>query len=87
MSRFFHTALNIKLDYSVVIEDDGKVAYAYLLNKDEIVSDVWLYNQRQTPEQPEWTEKSRMPFLNPRNYAKPVFFTPLTDERDIRAFP
>ena len=29
---------------SVVLEDDGRVAYAYLLEKDTIVSDVWLYN-------------------------------------------
>jgi hypothetical protein len=28
----------------VVLEDDGEVAYAYLLEGENIVSDVWLYN-------------------------------------------
>ncbi|MEL6732644.1 MAG: hypothetical protein AAFP83_16055, partial [Bacteroidota bacterium] len=30
--------------YAVVIEDDQKVAYAYLLHQGKIVGDVWLYN-------------------------------------------
>ena len=40
--------------YSVVIEDDGRVAYAYLLHDDEIVGDVWLYNHGPAPAEPEW---------------------------------
>ena len=31
--------------YSAVFEDDGKVAYAYLLDDGRIVADVWLYNR------------------------------------------
>ena len=30
--------------YSLIIEDNGKVAYAYLLENGDIISEVWLYN-------------------------------------------
>lgn len=53
---------------SVVIEVDKKVAYAYLLDKDNLVGDVWLYNVSDAPTAPEWRDKSKMPFLNPKKY-------------------
>ena len=34
--------------YSAVFEDDGEVAYGYLLLDGEIISDVWLYNNDDT---------------------------------------
>jgi hypothetical protein len=36
-------------DRQVVLEDDGRVAYAYLLERDAIVADVWLYNIGEDP--------------------------------------
>jgi hypothetical protein len=30
------------LPFSVVVEDDGRVAYAYLMHGDAIIGDVWL---------------------------------------------
>lgn len=53
---------------SVVIEDDGRVAYAYLQQHGEIVADVWLYNVVATPDEVTWTDATPMPFLNPRRY-------------------
>lgn len=31
--------------WTVVVEDDDRVAYAYLLHEGRIVGDVWLYNR------------------------------------------
>lgn len=57
--------------YSVVFDDDGRVAYAYLLNSDgTIVADVWLYNRCETPSKPEWPHRENMPFANPEAYSK-----------------
>lgn len=57
--------------YSVIFDDDGRVAYAYLLNpKGELVADVWLYNRCKTPESPEWKNPDRMPFANSAAYSK-----------------
>jgi hypothetical protein len=54
---------------SVVVEDDGRVAYAYLLDADgHIVGDVWLYNRCAAPSEPEWSDRERAPFVNPAAY-------------------
>lgn len=54
--------------YAVIVEDDGKVAYSYLLDGGDIVSDVWLYNVAPPPESPEWDDPDNAPFANPREY-------------------
>ena len=54
--------------HSVVIEDNGRVAYAYLIRDRRVISDLWLYNQADTPEEPEWRDRTKMPFLNSRAY-------------------
>lgn len=70
--------------YSVIIEDDGRVCYVYLLLESSIVSDVWLYNQYEAPSEPPWTSRENMPFLNPREYAiDGSCFDPIRDEDDI----
>ena len=55
--------------YKLTFEDDGKVAYAYLKGNGSIVGDVWLYNRCLTPDSPEWGDRSRIPFANPREFA------------------
>ncbi len=45
---------------SVLLEDDGSVAYAYLLEGDMITGDVWLYNVGEAPETVNW--RDRCPF-------------------------
>jgi hypothetical protein len=57
--------------YSVVLEDDGRVAYAYLRNADgRIVGDVWLFNRIEAPATPEWTTPEKAPFANPADYVR-----------------
>lgn len=54
---------------SLVIDDDGRVAYAYLIAADgEITSDVWLYNRCAPPMEPEWKNQDNMPFANPVDF-------------------
>jgi hypothetical protein len=49
----------------LVIEDDGRVCYAYLASAEGITGDVWLYNRAPTPDEPEWSNRELAPFLNP----------------------
>ena len=57
--------------YSVVMEDDGRVAYAYLLDAEgKIVGDVWLFNRVDAPSEPEWTDPEMAPFANPADYVR-----------------
>jgi hypothetical protein len=55
----------------VVIEEDEKTCYAYLLEGEEIVGNVWLYNRREASVTPEWelpNAKQYIPFSNPRSH-------------------
>jgi hypothetical protein len=56
------------LPFSVVVEDDERVVYAYLEQYGKIVGDVWLYNCGAAPIQPEWKDRSKLPFANPSDY-------------------
>lgn len=56
-------------NFAVFFEDDGHVAYAYLLDgEDQIVGDVWLYNRGVAPKNPEWSDPDKSPFANPIAY-------------------
>jgi hypothetical protein len=54
--------------HTLEIEDDGRVAYAYLKDWDRIVGDVWLFNRCDAPDAEEWRDKSKLPFANCRGY-------------------
>lgn len=69
--------------YSVLVEDYGRVAYAYLCNDRHIVADVWLYNRDKSPDEPEWSDRSLAPFANPSAYALELDLNPIKDERDV----
>jgi hypothetical protein len=82
----FSTQIHCEFDhhYSVVIKDDGRVAYAYLYDGEDITGDVWLYNQQQAPVTSFWRTED-MPFLNPTEYlAKDAVIKPIADESEIR---
>jgi hypothetical protein len=82
----FTTQIPCEFDqhYSLKIEDDGRVAYAYLYEGEDIVGDVWLYNQQEAPEISFWLAED-MPFLNPKEYlAKDAAIKPIQQESDIR---
>lgn len=53
-----------------VFEDDGRVAYCYILENGEIKSDVWIYNRASAPIDPDIRRQdSDGPNLNPGKYA------------------
>jgi hypothetical protein len=56
---------------SLMLEDDGRVAYAYLLDGNAIVSHVWLYNVGEDPEHVDWQDRSALPHRNPAKYCSP----------------
>lgn len=71
-------------NYSVLIEDDGRVAYAYLLEYGDLIGDVWLYNQDDAPTDSNWANQSS-PYLNPAEYlSKEAPIAPIKSENEIR---
>ena len=56
-------------ELEVIVEDDDRVAYAYLVRDGRIIADVWLYNRLPAPWRPPWNEPGgEMPFLNSVEY-------------------
>jgi hypothetical protein len=72
------------LPFSLIVEDDDRVAYAYLLHNEEIVGDVWLYNGDPAPSDPQWGDPSGAPFLNPQEFVLPFGGPRLEDSRSVR---
>ncbi|QKJ31573.1 hypothetical protein HQ865_17990 [Mucilaginibacter mali] len=71
-------------NYSVLIEDDGRVAYAYLLEYGDVIGDVWLYNQDAAPGDSNWVNQ-QTPYLNPAEYLAPhANIAPVKKESEIR---
>jgi hypothetical protein len=56
-------------ELSAIFEDNGRVAYAYVLANGEIEGDVWLYNHGEAPVRPEWNDADMAPFKNPFEFA------------------
>ena len=52
----------------LIVEGDGRVAYAYLQRDGRIVADVWLCNYGPTPASVDGRNRDAMPFLNPERY-------------------
>lgn len=71
-------------DQTVVIEDDGRVAYAYILEGKRISGEVWLYNVGETPASVDWQDRDAMPFQNPGDYCTAERMPRLTDDADVR---
>lgn len=69
--------------YTVVIEDDGRVAYAYLMEGEDSIGDVWLYNQQEAPKDSNW-DNQQLPYLNPEEYLnKEVRISPIIDNSEV----
>jgi hypothetical protein len=65
--------------FHAIFEDDGRVAYAYLLNPaKKIVSDVWLYNVGPAPES-HAGERRGEPVRNLAKFASSDDFEPVVD--------
>lgn len=72
-------------NYTVMVEDDGRVAYAYLLEYGDIIGDVWLYNVDKAPLDDNWAMQPQMPFLNPAEYLAPdANITPIKKNSEVR---
>lgn len=70
--------------YSVIVEDNGRVAYAYLLDAAAaIVSDVWLYNHSIAPMSVDWSDVEDLPFRNPSEFASATVFQPLSEPSEF----
>lgn len=70
--------------YFVRITDDGRVAYAYLMQGEDEVGDVWLYNQAEAPKISFWNDEDK-PFLNPQEYlGKGANIKPISNADDVR---
>ena len=83
--RFFQQYFYPKAEsLSVVIEDNGIVAYAYFYEKGRIVGDVWLYNCLLAPESSQWPDPALLPFLNPARYLKESCrIEPISSKKDV----
>ena len=63
----FKTSTSDDPRYSAVFEDDGEVAYGYMMIDKNIVSDVWLYNTADTPTTSPWRDGAdELPFRTNR---------------------
>jgi len=85
MSQFL-TQISCEFDeaYSLLIEDDGRVAYAYLLEYGDVIGDVWLYNQASAPADSNWFDQ-QTPYLNPAEYlTKDAAIKHINNENEIR---
>jgi hypothetical protein len=57
---------------SLVIDDDGRVAYAYLRDPEcAIIGDVWLYNRAPAADA-DWADPAQVPLPNPPSFACPL---------------
>jgi hypothetical protein len=85
MAEFFEQFFYSETDkHSLIIDDDGMVSYAYLLEGEEIIADVWLYNQAKTPDLRIWDSLEEIPFLNTAEYVnEDIIISPLSDPKDI----
>jgi Pretoxin HINT domain/A nuclease of the HNH/ENDO VII superfamily with conserved LHH len=64
-------------------EDNGRVAYGYLIKNSNIISDVWLYNHNLPSHEPEWKDPSKMPFENPRAFASILTESTVESKNDL----
>jgi hypothetical protein len=68
---------------TLVFDDNGKAAYAYLIVNKEVVSDVWLYNVGEPPQKQEWLDRKKLPFANPYCFVFEETFEPINDPDEI----
>ncbi len=69
---------------SLVIDDDGRVAYAFLRAPEgDIIGDVWLYNRVPTPAVADWSNPLLAPFPNAATHARELDQSPPENADDL----
>jgi 2'-5' RNA ligase len=86
-SRTFWRVVGQDGTRQLVVDEDEHACYAYLLEGEEIVADVWLYNVGATPEHNPWTVPDHPPpFANPARLVRSDLDMPLlTDASQTEA--
>ncbi|MEW6432110.1 MAG: hypothetical protein AB1730_11445 [Myxococcota bacterium] len=80
LAEFLHDETGL----AVVVDDDGRVAWAYLRTMDgEVIGDVWLYNHGPAPEAVDWTDPAQVPFRNPAPLANDLGQAPARTRDDV----
>jgi hypothetical protein len=80
----FTSAASSDPRYSAVFEDNGSVAYGYMLLDKRIIGDVWLYNRGDAPSRRPWIDRTRKPpFANPAEFVAPGSFVPVSVSEDV----
>ncbi len=69
---------------AVFLEDDGNTGYGYLVQNNEIMCDVWLYNVGCNPESVNWKVKSNLPFCNPAKYCTEEMLPRISEDLKLR---
>jgi hypothetical protein len=69
--------------YAVIIEDDDRTAYAYLLENNQIIADVWLYNRIPTPAKQDWSNPDNMPFVNSQEFVYDDKISVIENNNDV----
>lgn len=67
----------------VIIEDDGRTGYVYLLVDDKFVADVWLYNVTPPSECPAWDDPRDLPFQNRPELIADVAIARIDQQTDV----
>lgn len=78
----FENTCEFDRNYSVRIEDDGRVAYAYFIEWSDVNGDVWLYNVAETPADSNWALQDS-PYLNAAEYIAENI-APIKEASEIR---
>ena len=82
---FFYQIRDANSDFSLVVEADDRAAYGYLLERQDFVADVWLFNCQPTPDQFIVFRDGRAP-LNSKEFVSTEPFDPrlLADQVSAR---
>lgn len=69
--------------FSVVLDEECGVGYAYLRREGKLTSHVWLYNRSGTPDFPEWGAYREPPYKNSRGYVRDAALDPPNSEAEF----
>jgi hypothetical protein len=72
-------------NYRLLIDDDGRVTYAYLLRDEQVIGDVWLYDDGPARDEPEWHNRAKAPFANPSEFVSQTSVARIQKPTDVQA--